>query len=208
MSTKGVYEGQISTESAKRPYILTRSSFVGQQRYASTTWNGDVSPDWDTYRKEIPAGLNYCITGLPYWTVDIGGFVLDKFADSPEYPELLVRWYQYGTFLPVLRVHGCRKTEFWNYDSSTVALLTKYTNLRYRLMPYIYSLGAKVTLHDFTIYRALVMDFRNDRNVYDIKDQFMFGSEFLVSPVVEQNALSRKVYLPKTEGGWVDFWTG
>ncbi len=208
MSKKGVYEGQLSTGSAKRPYILTRSSFVGQQRYAATVWNGDVSPDWDTYRKEIPAGLNYCITGLPYWTVDIGGFVPYKFADSPEYPELLVRWYQYGTFLPILRVHGCRKTEFWNYDSGTVALLTKYTNLRYRLMPYIYSLGAKVTMNDFTIYRALVMDFRSDTNVYNIKDQFMFGNEFLVSPVVEQYAHSRKVYLPKTEGGWIDFWTG
>ncbi len=208
MSKKGVYEGQLSTGSAKRPYILTRSSFVGQQRYAATTWNGDVSPDWDTYRKEIPAGLNYCITGMPYWTVDIGGFVPYKFADSPEYPELLVRWYQYGTFLPILRVHGCRKTEFWNYDSSTIALLMKYTNLRYRLMPYIYSLGAEVTLNDFTIDRALVMDFRNDPNVYDIRDQFMFGNAFLVSPVVEQNAHSRKVYLPKTEGGWIDFWTG
>jgi len=208
MSKKGVYEGQRSTGSAKRPYILTRSSFVGQQRYAATVWNGDVSPDWDTYRKEIPAGLNYCITGLPYWTVDIGGFVPYKFADSPEYPELLVRWYQYGTFLPILRVHGCRKTEFWNYDSSTVALLTKYTNLRYRLMPYIYSLGAKVTLNDFTIYRALAMDFRNDTGVYDIQDQFMFGNEFLVAPVVEQHTNSRKVYLPKTEGGWIDFWTG
>jgi len=208
MSTKGVYEGERSTGSAKRPYILTRSSFVGQQRFAATTWNGDVSPDWDTFRKEIPAGLNYCITGLPYWTVDIGGFVPYQFADSPEYPELLVRWYQYGTFLPILRVHGCRKTEFWNSDSSTVELLTKYTNLRYRLMPYIYSLGAKVTFNDFTIYRALVMDFRNDANVYDIQDQFMFGNELLVSPVVEQNAHSRKVYLPKTTGRWSDFWTG
>ncbi len=208
MSKKGVYEGQLSTGSTKRPYILTRSSFVGQQRYAATTWNGDVSPDWDTYRKEIPAGLNYCITGMPYWTVDIGGFVPYKFADSPEYPELLVRWYEYGTFLPILRVHGCRKTEFWNYDSGTVALLTKYTNLRYLLMPYIYSLGAEVTFNDYTIDRALVMDFRNDPNVYDIKDQFMFGNAFMVSPVVEQSAHSRKVYLPKTEGGWVDFWTG
>jgi alpha-D-xyloside xylohydrolase len=208
MSKKGVYEGQLSTGSAKRPYILTRSSFVGQQRYAATTWNGDVSPDWDTYRKEIPAGLNYCITGLPYWTVDIGGFVPYKFADSPEYPELLVRWYQYGTFLPILRVHGCRKTEFWNYDSMTAGLLTKYTNLRYRLMPYIYSLGAMVTMNDFTMYRALIMDFRTDTHVYNIQDQFMFGNEFLVSPVVEQHANSRKVYLPKTPGGWVDFWTG
>ena len=208
MSKKGVYEGQLSTESTKRPYILTRSSFVGQQRYAATTWNGDVSPDWDTYRKEIPAGLNYCITGLPYWTVNIGGFVPYQFADSPEYPELLVRWYQYGTFLPSLRVHGCRKTEFWNYDSNTVELLTKYTNLRYRLMPYIYSLGAKVTFDDFTIYRALVMDFINDTNVYNIQDEFMFGKEILVSPVVEQHATSRKVYLPKTSGGWFDFWTG
>ncbi|HVN47841.1 MAG TPA: TIM-barrel domain-containing protein [Bacteroidota bacterium] len=208
MSKKGVYEGQRSTGSDKRPYILTRSSFVGQQRYAATTWNGDVSPDWDTYRKEIPAGLNYCITGLPYWTVDIGGFVPYKFVDSPEYPELLVRWYQYGTFLPILRVHGCRNTEFWNYDSTTVALLTKYTNLRYRLMPYIYSLGAKVTLDNYTIYRPLVMDFRTDPKVYNITDQFMFGNAFLVAPVVEQHAISRKVYLPKTSGGWIDFWTG
>jgi alpha-D-xyloside xylohydrolase len=208
MSKKGVYEGQLSTGSAKRHYILTRSSFVGQQRYAATTWNGDVSPDWDTFRKEIPAGLNYCITGLPYWTVDIGGFVPYKFADSPEYPELLVRWYQYGTFLPVLRVHGCRKTEFWNYDSMTAGLLTKYTNLRYRLMPYIYSLGAMVTMNDFTMYRALIMDFRTDTHVYNIQDQFMFGNEVLVSPVVEQHANSRKVYLPKTPGGWIDFWTG
>ena len=208
MSTKGVYEGQLSTGSTKRPYILTRSSFVGQQRFAATTWNGDGSPDWDTYRKEIPAGLNYCATGMPYWTVDIGGFVPYAFADSPEYPELLVRWYEYGTFLPILRVHGCRKTEFWNYDKKTEGLLTTYTNLRYRLMPFLYSLGAKVTFENFTIYRALMMDFRSDAGVYDITDQFMFGKEFLVCPVVRQHAQARKVYLPKTTGGWRNFWNG
>lgn len=140
--------------------------------------------------------------------MDIGGFVPYKFADSPEYPELLVRWYQYGTFLPILRVHGCRNTEFWNYDSSTQALLMKYTNLRYRLMPYIYTLGAKVTLEQYTITRPLVMDFRTDPAVYTIQDQFMFGSAIMVAPVVEPSAVSRMVYLPKAAGPWTDFWTG
>ena len=208
MAEKGVYEGQLSTSSTKRPYILTRSSFVGQQRYATTTWSGDVGPTWTNFRKSIPAGLNYCLTGMPYWTVDIGGFVPDKFADSPEYPELLVRWFQYGTFLPILRVHGCRKTPFWNYDAPTQEILLKYTNLRYRLMPFIYTLGAKVTNENFTIYRALVLDFPGDNKALDIQDQFMFGNEILVCPVTRQFATSRTVYLPKTSGGWFDFWTG
>jgi alpha-D-xyloside xylohydrolase len=208
MAKKGVYEGQLSTISTKRPYILTRSSFVGQQRYATTVWSGDIGPTWTNFRKSIPAGLNYCLTGMPYWTLDIGGFVPDKFADSPEYPELLVRWYQYGTFLPILRVHGCRKTPFWNYDSLTQNILLKYTNLRYRLIPFIYSLGAKVTNENFTIYRALVMDFASDPKALDIQDQFMFGNEILVCPVTRQHATSRSVYLPQTAGGWFDFWTG
>jgi alpha-D-xyloside xylohydrolase len=208
MAKKGVYEGQLNTLSSKRPYILTRSSFVGQQRYATTTWSGDIGPTWENYRKSIPAGLNYCLTGMPYWTLDIGGFVPDKFADSPGYPELLVRWFQYGTFLPIQRIHGCRKTPFWNYDKNTEALLTNYTNLRYRLMPFIYSMGAMVTFNDFTIYRALVMDFSNDANVYNIPDQFMFGKEMMVCPVTKPGALSRSVYLPKTDGKWTDFWTG
>ena len=208
MAKKGVYEGQLSTGSSKRPYILTRSSFVGQQRYATTTWSGDIGPDWTTFRKVIPAGLNYCLTGMPYWTNDIGGFADYYYSSSPEYPELLVRWYEYGTFLPIFRVHGCRKTPFWNYDAATQGILMQYTNLRYRLMPFIYTLGAKVTNENFTIHRALVMDFGNDPKVLNIQDQFMFGNEILVCPVTTQHAKSRKVYLPQTAGGWFDFWTG
>jgi len=208
MAKKGVYEGQLSTSSTKRPYILTRSSFVGQQRFATTTWSGDIGPTWTNFRKSIPAGLNYCLTGMPYWTVDIGGFVPDKFADSPEYPELLVRWYQYGTFLPIFRVHGCRQTPFWNYNTPTQEILLQYTNLRYRLMPFIYTMGAKVTNENFTIHRALVMDFAYDTNALDLQDQFMFGNEIMVCPITRQFATSRSVYLPLTTGGWFDFWTG
>jgi len=208
MSKKGIYEGQISTGSSKRPYILTRSSFVGQQRFATTTWSGDIGPDWTTFRKVIPSGLNYCITGMPYWTNDIGGFAVYDFVNSPQYPELLIRWFQYGTFLPIFRVHGCRYTPFWNYDEKTQNILRMYTNLRYRLMPYIYSLGAKVAFNDFTIHRALIMDFPNDKNVYNIQDQFMFGNEFLICPITYPSTKSRIVYLPDTKGGWYNFWTG
>jgi alpha-D-xyloside xylohydrolase len=203
---KSVYEGQRSTESLKRPYLLTRSAFPGQQRYAAAVWTGDVSGDWSTYRRQIPAGLNYCITGAPYWTIDIGGF--KDYIDASKYDELLVRWFQYGTFLPIQRVHGVRKTEFYNHKAETVDLLVKYTHLRYRLLPYIYSMAADVSLHDFTILRPLVMDFRYDSRVNDILDQFMFGREMLVCPVLEQSAKSRCVYLPKTTGSWIDFWTG
>lgn len=208
MAKKGVYEGQLSTNSTKRPYILTRSSFVGQQRFATTTWSGDIGPDWTTFRKVIPAGLNYCLTGMPYWTNDIGGFAVYDFVQSPKYPELLVRWFEYGTFLPIFRVHGCRKTPFWNYDEATQNILRQYTNLRYRLMPFIYSMGAMVTNENFTIDRALVMDFGSDANVLNIQDQFMFGNEIMVCPVTYPSLTNRKVYLPVTIGGWFDFWTG
>ena len=208
MAKKGVYEGQLSTSSTKRPYILTRSAFVGQQKYATTTWSGDIGPTWGNFRKSIPAGLNFCLTGMPYWTVDIGGFADYKFSQSPEYSELLVRWFEYGTFLPIFRVHGTRKTPFWNYDEGTQSILKEYTNLRYRLMPFIYSMGAKVTNENFTMHRALVMDFGSDSKVLNIQDQFMFGNEIMVCPVTQPSKTSRSVYLPQTLGGWFDFWTG
>ncbi len=145
---------------------------------------------------------------MPYLTVDFGGFVPDTFTRNPQYSDLLVRWFQYGTFLPVLRVHGCRNTPFWNYDNNTGKILTYYTMLRYRLMPYIYSMGAMVTFENFTIDRALIMDFDDDPKVYNIADQFMFGKEMLICPVTTHKAVSREVYLPKTAGQWTDFWTG
>ncbi len=208
MSMTGVYEGQRSTESTKRPFILTRSAFPGQQRYAVTSWSGDIGYDWTTYRIQIAAGLNFAITGVPYWTTDIGGFVPGADLNSADYRELLTRWFQYGAFCPIFRVHGCRQTELWRGGEDSEKQLVKTDNLRYRLMPYIYSLGAMVTFDNYTIMRPLIMDFRTDRNILNIADQFMFGTAFLVNSVTEPKAMSRKVYLPEDKGGWYDFWTG
>lgn len=208
MSMKGVYEGQLCTESTKRPYILTRSAFPGQQRYAVTSWSGDIGYDWTTFRMQIAAGLNFTITGVPYWTTDIGGFVVGADPNNPGYRELLTRWFQYGAFCPIFRVHGCRPTELWRGGDESERQLVKSDNLRYRLMPYIYSLGAMVTFDNYTIMRPLVMDFRTDWKVLNIADQFMFGNAFLVNPVIEPKARSRKVYMPTDRGGWYDFWTG
>ncbi len=208
MSMKGVYEGQRSTESTKRPYILTRSAFPGQQRYAVTSWSGDIGYDWTTYRIQIAAGLNFTIAGVPYWTTDIGGFVPGADPNNPDYQELLTRWFQYGAFCPIFRVHGCRPTELWRGGDKSEEQLVKADNLRYRLMPYIYSLGAMVTFDNYTIMRPLIMDFRTDSKILNIADQFMFGTAFLVNPVTEPKAVSRKVYLPEDNGGWYNFWTG
>ena len=208
MSMKGVYEGQRSTESTKRPYLLTRSAFPGEQRYAVTAWSGDIGYDWNTYRIQIAAGLNFTITGMPYWTTDIGGFVPGADPNDPAYRELLTRWFQYGAFCPIFRVHGCRPTELWRGGEESEKELVESDNLRYRLMPYIYSLGAMVTFDNYTIMRPLIMDFRNDNKIVNIADQFMFGTAFLVNPVIEPKAASRKVYLPSNKGGWYNFWTG
>jgi alpha-D-xyloside xylohydrolase len=208
MSMKGVYEGQLSTDSTHRPYILTRSSFPGQQRYGVTTWSGDIGYDWDVYRKQISCGLNFSITGDPYYTHDIGGFIPGADIESEDYRELLYRWFQFGVFTPVFRVHGCRETELWATGPKMEEKLTEYTHFRYRLMPYIYSVGAMVTFDNYTIMRPLVMDFRGDSRIAAIDDQYMFGPSILVNPVTEPGAGSRSVYLPENQGGWIDFFTG
>jgi alpha-D-xyloside xylohydrolase len=204
-----VYEGQRATNSAKRVVTLTRSSFPGQQRYAAGIWSGDIGGNWDAFAKQIPAGLNVCLTGLPYWTTDCGGFFRPgsgQFA-SPDYNELLVRWFQYSAFSPIFRVHGYQtETEMWNYPAAFPTLL-KYDRLRYRLIPYIYSMAWKVTNDGYTLMRALPMDFRADEKVYGISDQYMFGSAFLVSPVTAAKATSRELYLPASTS-WTNFWTG
>lgn len=204
-----VYEGQRKTTSDKRVVILTRSSFPGQQRYASALWSGDINGDWITLKRQIPAGLNVCLTGLPYWTTDCGGFFRPGAGQyqSDDFAELLTRWFQYSTFCPVQRMHGYQtETEFWKYPKA-VETLVEYDKLRYRLMPYIYSLGWKVTSENYTMMRALPMDFRGDVKTHDIGDEYMFGPAFLVSPVTEAKATSRKVYLP-AGASWVNFWTG
>ncbi len=191
MTTTAVYQGQRQSTSDKRVYILTRSAFPGQQRNAATTWSGDITASWDVFHKQIPAGLNFCFTGIPYWTTDIGGFTVRVPGGSKNemYRELFTRWYQYGTFCPIFRVHGSSTPReiwqfgdkgSWSYDAQL-----KFDNLRYRLMPYIYSLGWKVTYDNYTIMRGLAFDFAHDSNVFNIDDQFMFGPSLLVNPVTE-----------------------
>ena len=189
MTTKAIYEGQRKTTSDKRVYILTRSAFAGQQRNAATAWSGDITASWDVFRKQIPAGLNFCFTGIPYWTTDIGAFGVRVPGGSGNdmYRELFTRWYQFGVFCPIFRVHGTSTPrEIWRFGepgSWAYDTQLKFDNLRYRLMPYIYSLGWKVTHDNYTIMRGLAFDFANDRKVYDIDDQFMFGPALLVNPV-------------------------
>jgi len=208
MTTKAVYEGQRSVTNQKRVFILTRSAFAGMQRNAAAAWSGDVHPRWFELRKQIPAGLNFSLSGLPYWTTDIGGFT-DANIKDPAYQELFVRWFQYGVFCPIFRVHGTRvpsENELWSYGSKAQAILTDFDILRYRLMPYIYSLAWRTTHEGYTIMRPLVMDFRDDERAREIGDQFLFGPAILVSPVTEPSATMRHLYLPSA--GWYDFWTG
>ena len=208
LTTTGVYEGQRDASSQKRVFILSRSGYAGIQRNAAAMWSGDVDPNWETFRRQIPAGLNFSLSGLPYWTTDIGGFVSAN-PDDPAYRELFVRWFEFGTFCPIFRVHGTRTTnqnELWSYGPDAQKILVSYDQLRYRLMPYIYSLAWKVTNQGYTIMRPLVMDFRTDVHAQNIGDQFLFGPALLVNPVTEPNANSRHVYLPDSK--WFDFWTG
>ena len=208
MTTTAVYQGQREASEKKRVFILSRSAYAGEQRNAAAVWSGDVDPNWETFRRQIPAGLNYSISGLPYWTTDIGGFVSAN-PDDPAYRELYIRWFQFGTFCPIFRAHGTRTTnqnEIWSYGPEAQKILTAYDKLRYRLMPYIYSLAWKTTSEGYTVMRPLVMDFRDDVRAQNVGDQFLFGPAFLVNPVTEPGASSRHLYLPNAE--WYDFWTG
>jgi alpha-D-xyloside xylohydrolase len=208
MTTTGVYEGQRSESDQKRVFILSRSAFAGSQRNAVAVWSGDINSDWIFFKKQIPAGLNYSVSGLPYWTTDIGGFVSGD-PDDPAYRELFVRWFQFGTFNPILRVHGTRKTgqnELWSYGPEAQKILIDFDTLRYRLLPYIYSLAWMTTSRSYTPMRPLVMDFRTDVQAANIGDQFMFGPAILVSPVTDPGVNTRRLYLP--QGKWYSFWSG
>jgi len=208
LDTQAVYQGQRSASDKKRVFILSRSAFAGSQRNAVTAWSGDINSDWLSFRRQVPAGLNFALSGIPYWTTDIGGFVFGNTTD-PAFRELFVRWFQYGTFNPILRVHGTRhpdENELWSYGPDAQAILVNFDRLRYRMLPYIYSLAWKTTGEAYTTMRPLVMDFRNDERAQNIGDQFMFGPAFLVNPVTEPAATTRPVYLPGAK--WYDFWTG
>ncbi|MGB6499477.1 MAG: TIM-barrel domain-containing protein, partial [Candidatus Acidiferrum sp.] len=207
-TTAAVYDGQRVASDKKRVFILSRSAYAGEQRNAAAVWSGDIDPNWETFRRQIPAGLNYSLSGLPYWTTDIGGFVSAN-PDDPAYRELYVRWFEFGAFCPIFRAHGTRTTnqnELWSYGPDAQKILVEYDKLRYRLMPYIYSLAWKTTSEGYTIMRPLVMDFREDVQAQNVGDQYLFGPAILVNPVTEPGATTRHLYLPSAK--WYDFWTG
>jgi len=232
MTVGGVYTHQREVDSTKRVFILTRSAFAGQQRYGANTWSGDVTASWNTLRNQISAGLNFSLTGIPYWNSDIGGFFLGNFKkklDDPEYRELYVRWLQFGTFCPLMRSHGEGAPreiyQFGKKGDKAYDAIEKYINLRYRLLPYIYSTSWDVTANHSSMMRALVMDFASDKNALDINDQFMFGKSIMVCPVTNAMYIkpvvnrrdtsvedfstikTKELYLPAGTG-WFDFWTG
>jgi alpha-D-xyloside xylohydrolase len=209
LHTLGVQEHWKATSDQKRVFLLTRSAFLGQQRVGATVWSGDVYSSYWGLSHQIPAGLNFALSGYPYWTTDIGGYwpPYDGAIQDPAYQELYARWFEFGTFCPVFRTHGHRPhNEMWTYDK-VEPILIQYDKLRYRLMPYIYSLAWKVSDQDYTIQRPLVMDWRTDPKTWNIGNQFMFGPAILVSPVLEANATSRRIYLPES-AVWYNFWTG
>jgi alpha-D-xyloside xylohydrolase len=208
-ANQATYEGQRGTDTNKRVVILSRCAYSGQQRYGTAAWSGDVSGDWLTFARQIRAGLNYSITGMPYWTTDTGGFFhpRDQYT-SPDYNELLTRWFQWSTFSPILRIHGYgTATEIWNWLPATQTNLVAFDQLRYRMLPYNYSVAWKITSERYTPMRALMMDFPKDVQGLAIADEYMFGPAFLACPVTAPEAASREVYLPSGTR-WVDFWTG
>jgi alpha-D-xyloside xylohydrolase len=172
-------------------------------------WSGDVYTSYWALSHQVPAGLNFALSGYPYWTTDIGGYwpAFPGAVEQPAYQELYARWFEFGTFCPIFRTHGHRpNNELWTYGKVEPTLI-RYDKLRYRLMPYIYSLAWKVTSEDYTIQRPLVMDWRTDEKTWNIGDEFMFGPAILVSPVLKADATHRSVYLPQSPK-WYDFWTG
>lgn len=207
--SQAVYNGQRKTDSGKRVTILTRSAFAGQQRFGTINWSGDIGWNWDAYKRQIVAGLNFSLTGMPYWTTDIGGFFRPgrgQYTDVT-YHDILTRWFQWGTFNTIFRMHGYQtETEPWKYGSTVENNMRKMMNLRYRLMPYIYSEAWQVSKNGSTMMRPLVMDFSSDSKAVEQPYQYMFGKSMLIAPVTAP-AISWDVYLPKS-ATWFDFWSG
>lgn len=219
MNSKGIYEGQRTAAPDQRVFILTRSGYAGMQRYGAVTWSGDITSTWTALAKQIPAGLGFCISGVPYWTMDTGGYTMEtRFstnnptpANLEEWRELNTRWFEYSTFTPFLRVHGeLKNREMWNLGDEKTPVFQaelKFDRLRYALFPYIYSLAGNVVQHSGTMMRPLVMDFPQDTAARDLTDEYMFGPAFLVAPITQYQARNRAVYLP-AGATWYDFWTG
>lgn len=231
---QGIYQGQRSVTEEKRVLNLTRSGYTGQQKYGTVLWSGDIYASWENFKKQIVAGLNFCASGLPYWTLDIGAFFVkegdtwfwsgkyDNGNSDLGYRELYTRWFQYGAFLPIFRTHGTDvRREVWAFGDKGDMFyesLVSAIKLRYQLMPYIYSQTAMVWYDDSTFMRMLAFDFSHDKTALTIKDQFMFGKNMMICPVttpmyyevnsqpIENADYTREVYLPKGTK-WYDFWT-
>lgn len=218
VNAEAIYNGQRGVEPGKRVFLLTRSGFAGQQRYSTATWSGDIATRWEDMKAQISAGLNFALSGIPWWTMDIGGFCVEnRYArasegseDLREWRELNARWYQFGAFCPLFRSHGQYPyREIYNISPEGTPVyrsMKYYTELRYRLLPYIYSLAGRTYSDDYTLMRALAMDYTADRRTWNVGDQFLFGDAFMVCPVYEYRARSRRAYFPA--GTWYDFYTG
>ena len=226
VNADAIYNGQRSVNPNQRVFLLTRSGFAGEQRYSTATWSGDIGTRWEDMRAQMTAGLNYSMSGLPFWGMDQGGFCVEnryvqaqqlydrtkvENEDLKEWRELQARWSQFGTFIPLFRVHGqWPLREIWNIapdNHPAYQSFVYYDKLRYRLMPYLYSMAGWVHTKDYTMMRGLVMDFNGDREIYDIKDQWMFGPALMACPVGYYKARNRSVYFPK-QSGWYDLYTG
>jgi len=219
VNAMAIYNGQRSVEPDRRVFLLTRSGFAGLQRYSTATWSGDIGARWEDMKAQISAGLNYALSGIPYWTFDIGGFCVENrytyaeegSEDLNEWRELNTRWFQFGSFCPLFRSHGQYPyREIYNISpdgTPSYKSMVYYNKLRYHLMPYLYSLAGLTYFNDYTIMRAMVMDFGGDKAVKNLGDQYMFGPSLLAAPVYKYKARSRDVYFPSS-CGWYDFYTG
>ena len=223
MHTSGIWEGQRGSGSDKRVLIVTRSAWAGQQRYGTFVWSGDITASWDTLRRQIPEGLSFCASGLPYWNCDIGGFFVasrdewfwdgdfDAGVADAGYRELFLRWFQYGTFLPMMRVHGTdTPREIWHFGEPGTPVydtLVRFIKLRKDLVPYLYSVAAAVHFEGYTMMRPLGFDFGDDPAALSVEDQFMLGPALLVCPVTAPDVTTRRVYLPAGTK-WVNVWDG
>lgn len=207
---KTVYEGLRKDDPGRRAMILTRSGFSGIQRYGAVTWSGDVGNDWETLRRQIAGGLGQMATGLSWWTYDAGGFFRpsDQYTNK-DYQERMLRWIQTGTFLPLMRIHGyMSQTEPWRYGEQVEHIISEFLDLRYRLLPYIYSQAAFVAYQGGTFMRPLIFDFSQDKEALKQENEYMFGKSLLINPITQGNVRNWRTYLPEHTAGWVDFWNG
>ena len=217
MHSMGIYQGQRAASNEKRVVILTRSAYAGQQRNSAITWSGDITGTWQVLRNQIAGGLNFSLSGIPYWNTDTGGFFSSRETgngnpQNPVFQEFFARWFQFSSFCPMFRVHSSSGLnpgrEFYRFDEKTQGILRNYLDLRYRLMPYLYSTAWQVTTNGTTFMRPLVMDFPKDPQVLGIGDQYLFGPAIMVTPITAAGMTNRSIYLPAAGAAWYNFWTG